>query len=401
MSTVLPRADTGACSETIGAAPGAHTSIDWPAVWRESQEYRSVQSELIRLKGLAPVRSRTPGTPDESDYTEFAAGFGAQMRLVLKRTLQQYSRTPSYIYSKALLTIGGALFIGFSFFNSPNTQQGLQNQMFGIFIFTFIIIQLILQIIPTFVVQRTLYESRERQARTYHWATFVISNIFVELIWNTIAAMLCFVVWYYPVGLYQNAQYTASLNSRSVLMLLYVWTIFMFASTFAHAIIAGISSDEVASAVANILSIMLYAFCGILAGPRDLPGFWIFMYRVNPFTYFVDGILSTALGQAPVRCADNEYLRFSSPSSQTCGEYMASYMNQFGGYLLNPDDQEVDCQYCQLDNTDQFLTSVNSTFALRWRNLGLLWVYVAINLGIAVAAYWAFRVPKKTFAKRK
>lgn len=69
-----------------------------------------------------------------------------QLSTVGKRVAQQYWRTPSYIYSKAILTVGCSLLIGFSFFDSDNTQQGLQNQMFGVFMFLFVVIQLIYQI---------------------------------------------------------------------------------------------------------------------------------------------------------------------------------------------------------------------------------------------------------------
>ena len=41
-----------------------------------------------------------------------------------------------------------------------NTQQGLQNQMFGVLVFLFVVISLILQIIPVFVIGRELYEAR-------------------------------------------------------------------------------------------------------------------------------------------------------------------------------------------------------------------------------------------------
>ena len=43
---------------------------------------------------------------------------------------------------------------------ADNTQQGLQNQMFGVLVFLFIVMTLILQVIPMFVIQRELYESR-------------------------------------------------------------------------------------------------------------------------------------------------------------------------------------------------------------------------------------------------
>jgi ATP-binding cassette subfamily G (WHITE) protein 2 (PDR) len=111
----------------------------------------------------------------------------AQFRAVALRCAQQYWRTPLYIYSKALLTVGCSLLIGFSFFMGDNTIQGLQNQMFGVFVFILVVTQLLYQIIPMFLTQRTLYEARERQSKTYAWQAFVLSNIFIEMAWNAVS----------------------------------------------------------------------------------------------------------------------------------------------------------------------------------------------------------------------
>lgn len=89
--------------EVIGAAPGAHTDIDWPAVWRDSPEYRGVQDELARL---AVGRPDAAGGDDPSAYRQFAAPFKWQLWEVTKRVFEQYWRTPGYIYSKVLLIVG-------------------------------------------------------------------------------------------------------------------------------------------------------------------------------------------------------------------------------------------------------------------------------------------------------
>jgi ABC-type multidrug transport system permease subunit len=215
------------------------------------------------------------------------------------------------------------------------------------------------------------------------------------LIKTQLAAILCFLAWFYPVGLYRNAEYTDTVHSRSTLAFLIIWATFLFASSFAHLLIAGVESAELASALANIMGIMMYAFCGILAGPHALPGFWIFMYRVNPFTYLVSGLLSTSLGDAPMHCADNEFLAFSPPANRTCGEYMETYMASAGGYLLDSAARgDGQCLYCRVDNTSQYLSNFSIDFATRWRDFGLLWAYVAFNTFGAVFLYWLCRVPK-------
>ncbi|THC90890.1 hypothetical protein EYZ11_009645 [Aspergillus tanneri] len=381
--------------EVIGAAPGAQTDIDWHAVWRSSPEYQQVQSRLRELRELVNQPSAVSDPNDQSSYAEFAAPMSEQLLHVGRRVFQQYWRTPSYIYSKGLLTVGCALFIGFSFFKMENTRQGLQNQMFGVFVFLFVVVQLIFQIIPSFVTQRTLYEARERQSKTYAWQAFVITNIAVEFAWNTVMAIFCYLVWFYPVGLYRNAEYTDTVHYRSTLTMLLIWATFLFASSFAHMLIAGLGNAEIASSLSNILFIMMYVFCGILSTPDALPGFWIFMYRVNPLTYLVSSLLSTTLGEAPMHCADNEVLSFSAPDGMSCGEYMQDYQAANGGYVLNPDARGSEaCNFCTVESTSQYLNSLNVIFANRWRDFGLLWVYIVFNTVAAVAFYKIFRVPR-------
>lgn len=381
----------------IGAAPGARNDIDWPAVWKNSQEYAEVQAELSRLRELANQPSAAADNFDAA-HRAFAATFKDQLTAVALRCGQQYWRTPSYIYSKMILTVGSALLIGCSFIGSDNTMQGLQNQMFGVFIFLFVPIQLIYQILPMWVSQRTLYESRERQSKTYAWQAFVISNILVEMAWNALMAIMCFIVWYYPAGLHRNAEATDSIHIRGFLTLLIILVTFLFTSTFAHLLIAGAPNEEVAGAIATLMSIMLYAFCGILSGPDDLPGFWMFMYRANPFTYLVSSFMSTALGQAPAYCAETEFQTFYAPASQTCGEYMEGYISQAGGYLRDA-QATGECNYCQIDSTSQFLETISASWENRWRDFGLLWVYVAFNIAAAVFLYWFCRVPKTKKSK--
>lgn len=128
--------------EITGAAPGSHTDIDWFDVWRTSPEYTEVKNELRRLKEERPASVGTTRL-EKASYREFAAPFAIQLYEVQKRVFQQYWRTPSYIYSKLALCLFTALFIGFVFFKSPLTQQGLQNQMLAVFMLITVFGQLV------------------------------------------------------------------------------------------------------------------------------------------------------------------------------------------------------------------------------------------------------------------
>lgn len=144
--------------EVIGAAPGSHTDIDWHETWKASPEREAVKQELARLE-QNPKSTGSQGQDDKWAYKEFAAPLWVQFKEVQKRyvlraasflparpltfdrptsflvrrVFQQYWRSPTYIYSKIVLCTLVPLFIGFSFFDADTSQQGLQNQLFAVF----------------------------------------------------------------------------------------------------------------------------------------------------------------------------------------------------------------------------------------------------------------------------
>lgn len=79
---------------------------------------------------------------------------------------------------------------------------------------------------------------------------------------------------------------------------------------------------------------------------------------------------------------------------------MSEYMTANGGFLQDPRAQN-ECQFCQIDSTDQFLLRVNANWETRWRDFGLLWVYIGVNVAGAIFFYWLFRVPKGKKSKGK
>ena len=387
--------------QVIGAAPGSYTEIDWQNVWRSSPEYDEVHEELERLKERRHEAAQPVVTKqDKESYREFAAPFGIQLWQVTQRVFQQYWRTPSYIYSKIALCLFSALFIGFSFFNSPLTHQGLQNQLFSIFMIFTVFGQLGQQIMPHFVTQRSLYEVRERPSKTYGWQAFMVSNICVELLWNTLMAVIMFFCYYYPVGLYKNAEPTHEVALRGGLFFLFMLEFLLFSSTFTDMVIAGVDSAQNGGNIANLLFSLSLIFCGVLATPQSLPGFWIFMYRLSPFAYLVKAFLTVGLVNQSVHCAPNEFVSFQPPSNESCQTYMDPFINSVGGYLQNPNAMS-DCQFCTYNSTTLFLEEFQTTDISSWTVFGIMWGYIVFNVAAAVFLYWFIRMPKKSKKKQK
>ncbi|OAA59858.1 ABC transporter [Niveomyces insectorum RCEF 264] len=384
----------------IGAAPGVQANQDWAATWRASDEYKAVQAELAALEGVTNFQGTRAVDAAEAAAgadltTTYATPFSYQLYMCTRRVFEQYWRTPSYIYAKLILCFATSLFIGLSFRKAPLTEQGLQSQMFSIFLLLVVFAFLTYQTMPHFIRQRELYEIRERAARTYSWTVFMLANIVVELPWNTLAALLVFVPFYYLVGMEHNAVPTGTVAERGGLMFLLLWVFLVFESTFADMVVAGAPTAELGATLALLLFAFCLIFCGVMVPPTALPGFWMFMYRVSPLTYLIGGLLATGVARHDVQCSPLELLTFLPPANTTCGQYLTPFMQLAGGTLANTDAvRPAACQFCALATTDAYLASVGIAYADRWRNFGLMWAYVAFNLAAALGLYWAARAPK-------
>jgi ATP-binding cassette subfamily G (WHITE) protein 2 (PDR) len=86
--------------EAIGAAPGTKSDIDWHQQWLDSPERAAVREELDQMEDNS---KNSDESDDPSAYSEFAAPFGEQLIITLKRSWWQLWRSPTYIYSKVVL----------------------------------------------------------------------------------------------------------------------------------------------------------------------------------------------------------------------------------------------------------------------------------------------------------
>lgn len=359
---------------------------DWQSVWNESQESAGTQKELDRIHA---EHRPSEAVSDTTQRTEFAMPLTAQIREVTFRVFQQYWRMPSYVIAKLALSVAAGLFIGFTFFNAKTSLGGMQIVMFSVFMITNIFPTLVQQIQPLFVTQRSLYEVRERPSKAYSWIAFVLANIVVEIPYQIMAAILIYACFYYPVVGIQT-------SDRQGLVLLFVIQLFLYASSFAQMTIAAMPDAQTASSIVTVLVLMSILFNGVLQPPNALPGFWIFMYRVSPFTYWIAGIVATMLHGRQVECAEKETQIFDPRDGQTCGAYLAPLAGQAPGTLQNP-DATSDCRYCSYQVADQFLAGSRIYWSERWRNFGLMWVYIIFNIFMAIFVYYMFRVRKGGF----
>ncbi|EFY84348.1 ABC multidrug transporter, putative [Metarhizium acridum CQMa 102] len=367
------------------------TGIDWAEQWSKSPEHSEVLEELEALNRQQVV-SRAASTTDQDVSHEFAQPLHAQFVHVAGRAFRQYFRQPEYIFTKFALGIASGLFIGFSFWKADRTQQGFQNALFGVFLLATIFPTLVNQIMPKFVAQRALYEVRERPSRVYSWKVFILSQMLVEVPWQVLLGICAWACFYFPVfG-------TGGTSDTLGLILLFVVQFYMYAATIAQMVVAAIPDPALGAMLAVLMFGMSFIFNGVMQPPDALPGFWIFMWRVSPFTYYVSGLAGAALHARSVVCSEGEMSVLDPPPGQSCGAYLAVFLEKAPGTLYNP-DATSGCEYCALSSADQYLAARRIYWDERWRNYGIFWCYLVFNVFGTATLYYLFRV--RTWKSRK
>lgn len=371
--------------ETIGAGATASTDVDWFAAWNNSPEKDEADQEGEELLREYSGKSAdlSPELLKEMRST-YATPYWYQFIIVLQRTARVFYRDVNYIVAKIFLQTFAGLFLGFTFFDLQYTITGAQNGMFLSFLSVVISAPLINQIMAKAITSRELFETREKKSRTYHWSIMIFTQYILEIPYLFVGAAIMF----FPLYLPTKADFSAS--HAGVFYLTHGIFLQLFAISFGIMIIYQAPDLETAGVIFGFLYTFIVSFAGIVQPSSLLPGFWKFMWRVSPYTYFIGNLVAAFLHGRPIRCSPEELAQFTSPNGETCETFMAPYIQQFGGYLVDPSSTSS-CSYCKYDNADQFLDSISVSYSHTWRNIGFFVVFIIFNLSVGCLIYWALR----------
>ena len=206
--------------EAIGAGAAATSKVDWHDVWKESPEAAAVKHEIQQIHD----EGRTRSAVTTKRHTQYSTSWIHQTRIVTHRSATSMWRNPLYANSKLILNVVAGLFIGFTFWKSPNTMQGIQNKLFSIFICLVLTVPRAQQLQIPFIASRTIYEIRERPSKMYSWTAWVTSQILIELPGNIFSGALLFFCWYWTVG-YPNDRAAYTFFVFTVLIPFYYTTV--------------------------------------------------------------------------------------------------------------------------------------------------------------------------------
>ena len=368
--------------EMIGAGATSAVLKDWHQMWLDSREIKAVSSKIDEIIQTTSTKNIEI---DEELKKTFATPYTYQFYQVNKRTFYQLYRSISYVLPKFFLNIVGSLITGFSFWNAKHTIVGMQDVMFATFL-TLVVSAPIMNQIQTYALQsRELFEVRESKSNTFHWSCLLLAQYINELPYCIIFSTLYFIGWYFPI------QFNDSPERCGFWWFTYCFFYQLYYPSLALAVLYPSPDLPTANVIMGLIFSFTMAFCGVFQPPALMPGFWKFMWRVSPLTYFVGNLLSNSLHGRRVECAAEEYNYLDPPSGLTCGAYLGPYFEYNTGYVNNPNDTS-NCAVCKYSVGDEYLATIEVTFGQRWRNVGFFCVYIGFNFFAMVALYYIFRV---------
>ncbi|CEG74916.1 hypothetical protein RMATCC62417_10044 [Rhizopus microsporus] len=371
-------------AEYILDVVGAGTSIktvgqDWADIWQRSDEAKTLTTELDEVHACA---NKCPTRKTQ----KYATSFITQLRLVLGRMSTVYWRSPDYNIGRFINLMATSLACGFTFWKLGNSISDLFYKAFALFITFIMALTLIILAQLKFMGER-LYFRREYASGYYGWLPFGISVILVEIPYVLVLVTAYMCGFYWSAGMTNTAESCAYFFA--ILLVLVCWAI-----TIGFAIAATVELPMTAAMINPVLISILISFCGLMQTAPSMPQVWkSWMYWVNPFHYYVEGLAVNELEKLKVECAEDDLLRFFPPPNQTCGEYTKGFLSLATGYIVNPEATQPElCSYCAYSSgAEYYETNMEWSADNKWRNLSILGFFVVLNIVMFLFAVYLKR----------
>ncbi|CAI4034881.1 hypothetical protein SMKI_12G0170 [Saccharomyces mikatae IFO 1815] len=368
--------------EAIGAGASTTVQQDWSTIWQASCGNANVCKKIsTMIKDLSSSKSKKVAVK----LSKYATSYSYQFWYVLRRSSLTFWRNLNYVMAKMMLLIVSGLFIGFTFFHVGANVIGLQNTLFACFMAIVISAPATNQIQERATAAKELYEVRESKSNMFHWSLLLITHYLNELPYHLLFSTIFFVSLYFPLGIFFEVSRSGVfyLNYAILFQLYYIGLALM--------VLYMSPNLQSANVIIGFVLSFLLSFCGAVQPSFLMPGFWTFMWKLSPYTYFLQNFIGLLMHDTPVICSEKELSVFNPPIGQTCGEFTKPFFELGTGYIANP-DATSDCAYCQFKVGDEYLARINASFSYLWRNFGLIWAYIAFNIFGMIAVYYVFQV---------
>ena len=353
-------------------------SQDWPAIWRESAERKSLDTTIRQLN----ARTTTPTAVRGNSHSgsQYALPLGAQILAVTRRHWLSVWRDGMYNFSKVAKSLFVELFIAFTFFHVGSSEQGIQNHMIAVLLLSWIIPTTCADLQDMWFRKWAIFSAREKNG-IYDWKALLTALVAVELPWQLGTYTLVFLASYWTVG-FPNGTAIAGFNY-------FMWLLLAIFGTGYCQLLAALFPNDTMGGYANSLFwVLLMIGSGVLTPHAYMNDFyrpWLFW--ADPMRYFFGATVGTVLHDVPVVCRPTELVSFDPPPGQTCSQYAMAFLESSVGYVVNG-NATANCEYCAYSVGDDYLDTLDFSYGQRWWNWAVFLGFCCTNVMLLFGIMW-------------
>ncbi|TMW67910.1 hypothetical protein Poli38472_007582 [Pythium oligandrum] len=310
--------------EVIGAGVGntVNQDVDFVEVFNASEKAVLLEENLSR-EGVGRPSPLVEAVVYDSKR---AASEWTQAKLVTKRFLDLYWRTPAYNLSRLLVSIFVGLIFGLSYLSMDyDTYQGINAGEGMVCMTAFFISNVTYNSIIPFAAQERASFYRERASQTYNALWYFVGGTIAEIPY-VFASCLAFMVLYFPmvgftgVGTFFFYWFVTSIQ---VLSYAYVGQFLAYA----------LPTIEVAMITSVLYLCTSFQFLGFNPPPGAIPSAWKWVYQIDPPRFPFAVLSAIVFGDCPaddpdaIGCRNMDNLPPTVPSGLNVKEYVEVVFN--------------------------------------------------------------------------
>ncbi|CAK4501298.1 unnamed protein product, partial [Aphanomyces euteiches] len=251
--------------------------MDYVQVFKESPEYRHLQD------ALAIHTQPREGVAELSYTAKRDASNGVQCKYLLQRIFHMYWRTPSYNFTRIMLSIFLAVLFGLCYRSVDYTTYSGVTGGVGLMFIAVVFLGVIAfnSVMPLASEERASFY-RERASQTYNALWYWLGLALAEIPYVLVNSFLFTVIYYPLVGFSGNAKDVIIYGCLYVLMNVYFGMLMDFAT----------SRIDVAASLGVLINSILFLFMGYNPPTSAIPSGFRWLTTITPPKYGLSILVS-------------------------------------------------------------------------------------------------------------
>ncbi|KAA8495125.1 ABC transporter G family member 14 [Porphyridium purpureum] len=354
----------------IGAGLGTKkdNQRNWHEVWKASPECAEISRLACDSGKLLATGSLSPMLHDPSR----SMSSWKRLRLVLRRQALVWKRSPEYIVTRYVVAIFQALLLGFTYFQLGNDQDSAFLIVASLFLSLLGAAQQIPAVVGPIMQGRAIMY-RELASGMYTVFDVFVSNILVELPSILVSALLFQVIFYFTIGF--TASRFGYFLLTNLLFMLWCVAVGQAVAAFSPNMITALAFPAIVDTLGNV-------FAGFLIRKDNFPVYYSWVYWINPYSYYLAGVLNNELSGATFVCStEAQNVVFENPQPGTSCTALSS--TAFTYVDVSGPPQFSVCGYCLITAGEDILEPFGANAFSKWVSVGALsgfWlIFVALQ----------------------